>query len=211
MRTPGIGILSDGSSSLEGVSRIGSTTTTASFFDDAGTVEFKIPFEFKAGAAYTFPRGQIEVDLLTHFGAGVYDGFATDNPTTILSDAGTGSVTVQSLNTTPQVIDSRAVVNVAVGGHYTLTSNGTWVLHAGYATDLSPVGSEDTVFTKVNLQKITAGLSGRTKLFLGSIGVQYSMGSSDPILLSELQNGQRFTTHFDVANLGFVYSFALLF
>ena len=63
-----------------------------------------------------FSRGQVEVDLLTHLGAGVYDGLATDHPTTVLSDTGAGSVTSQALKTATSVFDSRAVVNRAVGG-----------------------------------------------------------------------------------------------
>ncbi len=211
MRTRGWGVLSDGASNLEGVSRLGGATTTGSFFDDQVAVEYRVPFEFKAGAAYKLPRGQVEIDLLTHLGAGVYDGISTDRPTTILNDTGAGSVTTQQLTTIPTVVDSRAVMNVAVGGHYNLTADGKWVVHGGYATDRSPVGDRDTLFTRVNLQKLTLGVSGRTKYFLGSLGVQYAKGSSGTVLLRELQNGQRFSTTFDVSNLGFVYSLALLF
>ena len=102
-------------------------------------------------------------------------------------------------------------MNVAIGGHYNLTSSGKWVLHGGYATDRSPVGEQDTVFTKVHLQNVTVGLSARTKYVLGSVGVQYASGSSSPIDLRRLQSGRVFTTNFDVSNLGFVYSLALLF
>jgi hypothetical protein len=211
IRTAGLGVLSAGSASLEGVSRVGGVTTTASQFDDDATVEYKIPFEFKAGAAYRFPRGQVEVDVLTHLGSGVYDAFSSARPTTILTDTGSGAVTAQQLATLPAIVDSRAVVNVAAGGRFNLTSDGRWTVHGGYATDRSPVGDEDTVFTKVHLRKMTLGFSGRTKYFLGSFGLQYASGSSGPILLRQLQNGQRFETNFDVANLGFVYSLALLF
>jgi hypothetical protein len=110
----------------------------------------------------------------------------------------------------PPVIDSTAVVNLAVGGHLNLTSNRSWVVHGGYATDRSPVGPDDTVFTKVNLQKITLGLSGRTPHFLGSIGVQYLAGESAPIALRVLPTGQP-TTTFKVNNVGLLYSLSVLF
>ena len=173
--------------------------------------DYGIPFEAKAGAAYRFDRGQIEVDLLMHVGNGVYDSFTSDQQTTILTDTGTGVVTAQQVAAIPAVVDSRAVVNVAIGGHYNLSSSGKWVVHGGYATDRSPVGDQDTVFTKVHLQKVTFGLSGRTKYVLGSLGLQYASGSSDPIVLRQLQSGRTFSTNFDVSNLGFVYSLALLF
>jgi hypothetical protein len=110
----------------------------------------------------------------------------------------------------PPVIDSTAVVNIAIGGHLNLTSDRSWTLHGGYATDRSPVGPHDTVFTKVDLQKITAGVSGRTTHFLGSIGVQYLAGSSDSILLRDLPAGQ-LATKFKVNSLGMLYSLSVLF
>ena len=211
LRTRGVGLLSGGASSFEGVSRVGSTTITASHFDDAGATQYRIPFEFKAGAAYAFPRGQLEVDLLAYAGAGVYDGFTSDRPTTILTDSSSGSVTAQPFATKPAIVDSRRVINIAAGGHFDLTTDRKWVIHAGYGTDRSPVGDQDTSFTKINLQKVTVGVSGRTTHALGSLGVQYATGSSAPIVIRELQNGQRFTTRFDVRNIGFVYSLALIF
>ena len=74
----------------------------------------------------------------------------------------------------------------------------------------SPVGAHDTVFTRVDLRKITAGVSGRTTHFLGSVGVQYVTGESDPILLRELPSGQ-LTTTFKVNSLGLLYSMSVLF
>lgn len=211
IRTAGLGVLSGGSASLEGVSQAGTTTTTASFFDADQSVEYKVPMEFKAGAAYKFARGAVEFDLLTHLGAGVYDAVTSVQPTTVLRDSGAGTVSRLQLATSPRVVDSRAVVNLAVGGHYNLTADGRWVVHGGYATDRSPVGDADTEFTRIHLQKLTVGLSGRTSLFLGSLGLQYSGGSSDTLLLKRLPNGQPLTTSFKVANLGFVYSLSLLF
>ena len=211
LRTAGLGVLSDGASTLEGVSKVGAATSTASFFDEEQAVEYSVPFEFKAGAAYKFSRGEVEFDLITHLGAGVYDAVTNPKAITVLADAGNGAVTVQQFGALPRVIDSRAVVNIAIGGHYNLTSDGKWVIHGGYGTDRSPVGEADTEFTKVHLQKMTIGLSGRTKFFLGSLGLQYLSGSSDPVLLRQLQGGRQFTTSFEVANLGFVYSLALLF
>jgi hypothetical protein len=54
-------------------------------------------------------------------------------------------------------------------------------------------------------------VSGRTKYFLGSAGLQYTTGTSDTILLAPLQNGQEVTTRIKMKNLGFLYSLALLF
>jgi len=84
------------------------------------------------------------------------------------------------------------------------------VLHGGYGTGRSPVGPRDTVFTKIDLQKLTAGVSARTRHVLGSLGVQYVTGASDPILLRDRPSGQ-LTTAFHVKNVNFVYSLSVLF
>ena len=94
--------------------------------------------------------------------------------------------------------------------HYNLTDTGSWVVHGGYGTDRSPVGPHDTVFTKVDLQKLTGGISARTSRFVGSIGVQYLTGTSDPIELRQLPNGQ-LSTVVAVHNLGLVYSLSVTF
>jgi hypothetical protein len=211
LRTSGFGLISDGTSTLEGVARTGSATTAASFFDDEQDVEYRIPFELKAGAAYTFGRGAVEVNVISHSGAGVYAAATSTAKTTVLTDSGTGTVTMQQFDAPPRTVDSRAVVNFAIGGHYNLAADGKWVLHGGYGTDRSPVGDADTEFTKVDLQKVTLGLSIRTKRFLGSLGMQHLSGSSAPMLLRQLQSGQQVFTSFDVASVGFVYSLALLF
>jgi long-subunit fatty acid transport protein len=103
------------------------------------------------------------------------------------------------------------VVNLAVGGRYQLTANRAWTLHAGYATDGSPVGDADTAMTKVNLQHLTVGLSARTKLFLGSVGFRYSRGKSGTVVLGRRADGSDVSTFFRVSSLGVVYSVALLF
>jgi hypothetical protein len=105
----------------------------------------------------------------------------------------------------------RGVVNLAIGGRYLLKQNGAVTLHAGYATDRSPVGEDDTAFTKVHLQNLTAGVSARTKWLLGSFGVHYASGQSDPLVLRPGANGTTFDTSFKVSNVGLVYSLAVLF
>jgi hypothetical protein len=212
VRSGGLGLMSSGTTSLEGLSRVGSVTTTASFLDASPDVEYRLPVEFKAGAAWKGTRAQVEIDILAFTGTGDYDSFTSDETLTVLVDQGTGTPPlVQVYPFRPPVVDSRSVVNVAIGGAYNLRSDGAWVLHGGYATDGSPVGDRDTTFTKINLNKITGGVSGRTKYFLGSAGLQYTTGTSDTILLAPLQNGQEVTTRIKMKNLGFLYSLALLF
>ena len=69
----------------------GTTTITASFFDPEPDVRFKLPFEFKAGAAWMGSRAQVEVDLLTYTGRTPYQGIETSESWTIITDPGTGA------------------------------------------------------------------------------------------------------------------------
>jgi hypothetical protein len=63
----------------------------------------------------------------------------------------------------------------------------------------------------VNLQKVTVGLTGQTKLFLGSLGLQYVSGTSGTFTLRTLPDGTPIQTRFDVSNLGLIYSLTLMF
>ena len=212
IRTPGFQLLSGGSFSHEGMSNAGMTTITASFFDPNPDVRFKLPFEFKAGAAWIGSRAQVEVDLLTYTGRSPYQALETSESWTIITDPGTGATpAVQHFPIERAVIDRQAVVNLAVGGQVSLTSSGSWKLHGGYTTDRSPVGPDDTFFTRVHMQAFTVGMSGRTGLLLGSIGLRYATGKSGDIPLRAFQDVQPLTTRLKVSNVGIVYSVALLF
>ena len=212
MRTPGIGITATGSASLEGLARVGAATATTTFFDPAAGVEYRLPFEFKGGVAWLGKRAQIEADVLAFSGTGQYQLVETVNTVTTITDSGQGTtpITVEQPYVSPTV-DARSVINVAVGGQYRLTESGAWALHGGYATDRSPVGANDTAFTKVNLQKLTVGMSARTSMFLGSLGLQYLNGRSDSLILGTVPDGSTISTRFKVSSFGVVYSLAVLF
>jgi hypothetical protein len=212
MRTPGLQLLSGGSFNHEGMANAGTTTVTASFFDPEPDVRFRLPFEFKAGAAWIGSRAQVEVDLLTYTGRSPYQALETSESWTIITDPGTGATpAVQHFPFERAVIDVQAVVNLAVGGQVNLTSSGSWKLHGGYTTDRSPVGPDDTFFTQVHMQAFTLGMSGRKGLLLGSIGLRYATGKSGDIPLRAFQDVQPVTTRLKVSNVGIVYSVALLF
>jgi long-subunit fatty acid transport protein len=212
LRTPGLGLTSSGDASLDGVVQAGTTTATSGFFDPDSSVEYRLPLAFKAGAAWIGTRGQVEFDVLTYSGTGEYTAIESRQPVTTVVDGGQGVPPVSSQVAYQGArVDSRAVVNVAIGGRYRLWSNRSWLLHGGYASDRSPVGANDAAFTKVDLQHVTVGLSGRTKLFLGSLGLRYSTGETGPMVLGASTDGDQFETTFKVSSLGLVYSIALLF
>ena len=212
MRTPGLQVLSSGSFNHEGMSNAGTTTVTASFFDPEPDIRYKLPFEFKGGAAWVGERAQVEVDVLTYTGRSPYQGIQTGEPWTIITDPGTGATPAVTQPSLEQgVIDPQVVVNLAVGGQVNLTSSGSWKLHGGFTTDRSPVGPADTFFTKIHMQAFTVGVSGRTSILLGSVGLRFESGTSGELTLRRFQDAQPLTTRLKVSNIGVVYSLALLF
>jgi long-subunit fatty acid transport protein len=212
MRTPGLGMTASGDASLEGLVRARPATVASGFFDPDVSAEYKLPLEFKAGVAWIGDRAEAELDVLTYSGTGDYTAIESAAPITVAVDNGQGGPpVVTQLTYQGARVDSRAVVNLAIGGRYQLTSNRAWTLHAGFATDGSPVGDQDTAFTKVNLRHLTVGLSARTKLFLGSLGLRYSRGKSGAVTLGRRADGSEVSTIFKVSSMGLVYSVALLF
>jgi hypothetical protein len=212
MRTPGLTFLKGGRYAQEGLFQIGSTTATVSFFDHEGHVQYKLPFELQFGAAYVGRRGQVEVDVSTFAGAGAYNAFESSHTQTITIDQGpTGPSSVQQRPFVPPVIDSRSVTNVAVGGQLNLFADGRLRLHGGYATDRSPVGPSDTLFTKVNMGVWFVGASFRTSVILGSAGIRYASGTSGELTLPGLPGGHEAHSKIHVSSVGLVYSVAVLF
>ena len=149
---------------------------------------------------------------LTSGGMAMLEGVPSTSSTTatasFFDDGATPSTAVYPAS--PLVVDSRTVTNIAIGGQYNLTSNGAWIVHGGYGTDRLPVGDQDTMFTKANLQKFSVGISARTTHFLGSFGVHQVTGVSEPVILRELPSGQ-VSTKFHLSSLGLVCSLSVLF
>jgi len=85
------------------------------------------------------------------------------------------------------------------------------MIHGGFATDRSPVGPDDTFFTKAHMQALTVGVSGRTSLILGSVGIRYDWGTTGEIALRRLQEIPQLKTRFKLSTIGVVYSVGLLF
>ncbi len=209
VRSPGLGLWSSGERYQDGVAASGATKISASLFDQDGQVTFRVPIEARIGAAYVRSRGEIEIDVSAHGGGGIYEAFRPSAPVVVVRDSGTGEApSVQEYPANASIIDSAAVANVAVGGQFNLTESGSWKIHGGFATDRSPVGPSDTLFTKVNMQAWTLGISARTRVVFASFGVRYESGLSDTFSIRRLQDGEPYLTRLKVRNVGFLYSIA---
>ncbi len=212
IRSPGIGLWSSGERYQDGLATTGARKISASLFEPDGQVRFRVPVELRIGAGYVRSRGEIEIDVTAYGGAGTYQAFRGSAPIVVVRDSGSGDPpSVQEYQTHPAIIDSRGVVNVAVGSEFKLAASGSWRIHGGFATDRSPVGASDTQFTNVNMQAWTVGVSGRTRFVFAALGVRYESGVSEPFAIRRLQNGELDTTRLKVRNVGLVYSLAFNF
>jgi hypothetical protein len=137
---------------------------------------------------------------------------STEQPVLIYGDAGA--------NRPPTVISqpfpgftsaSDGVVNVGVGGHYRPLQGRDLRVHAGLATNQSPVAAEDVVFNKVDLFTWTLGVSGSLGRFQFSAGFNHQSGNADDVTLRNLLNGQLVQSTIDVGMTGFIYALAYQF
>ena len=171
------------------------------------------PFEFHGGVAYTAARGEIEFDVHGYTPISAYAMIASDQPIVTYTNPGAGAAPggVEPVRTGGAISQSRGIANVAVGGHLLLNSNGIWRLHYGAGTDYSPVGDEDKVFTRLNRFSWSVGISGTKGPLQFTTGVNYRSGSSDNVVIRNLQNGEQVTSTIDVATLGLIYSLSYKF
>jgi hypothetical protein len=212
MRTPALTLFKSATRTSDGVAENGLSSIGASFFDADARFANHLPFEFSGGVAYTGAKGEIEVDVQAYTPVSAYAMIASDQPLVTYVNAGSGSGPV--IDTRPNdgaISQFRGMANVAVGGHVVLTSSGVWRLHFGLGSDFSPVGDEDKVFTKVNLFTWSLGISGTKGPLQFTAGVNYRSGSSDNVIVRNLQNGDLVTSGMDVRTIGLIYALSYKF
>jgi predicted porin len=75
----------------------------------------------------------------------------------------------------------------------------------------SPTGSEDTVFSHVDLTAWSVGVSGALGKFQFAAGLNQQSGMSRDVTLTNLLNGQPVLSPISVRLTGFIYSLAYQF
>ncbi|MFI5182335.1 MAG: hypothetical protein ACHQPI_13190 [Thermoanaerobaculia bacterium] len=213
LRTPGVCIFPGATYTADLVYQNGAASTQASFFDSqTASFRYKLPFEAVVGLAWVSHSFEIEVDVKGQTGNAAYDGFSSPNSVVFLRDPGDGSRAVITLEPFPGIpFEARSILNVSVGGHLNLDARGIWQLHAGFATDESPVGDGDRFFDRISLATATIGVSGAWRHIAGSLGVTYQFGTSGERPVPDLVGGRLAVTKFNVSNVGILYSVSYVF
>lgn len=211
VRMPAVTILKSGSYTSDAV-LAGSSDQGLSFFDPSAAFTYHFPFEIHGGAAYVRPRLEMEFDVHTYTRVAAYAMLSSSEPIITYADGAAGSAPV--IATQPFsgfTSESRAVVNASAGGHVSLTADGRWRVHFGAATDRSPVGTAEQVFTRVNLYGGTLGISGTKGGFQFTLGANYRAGSSGDFTVRRLPGVGQLPSGLRVETLGLIYAISYKF
>jgi hypothetical protein len=211
VRTPGLRIFPSGVYTLEGVNQNGAASEQVSFFDSEADFTYKLPLEAALGLAWVRPTFEIELNVKGQTGVSAYDGFASTRSVLRISDPGAGTPSVVTTPFAGIAFEGRAIWNVSLGGHYALDAKGTWKLHAGFATDRSPVGDGDRYFNRTDLTNVTVGVSGTAFHIAGSLGLSYQFGTTDTLSIQDVAGGTLARTTFKISNFGILYSASYAF
>jgi hypothetical protein len=205
IRTPAFASYTGGSYTSDGVANEGATSQGVSFFDPGAQFAYHFPFEISGGVGYVSPRVDLEFDAHAFTRVSAYTMLASAQPIVTYSDAATGTASIGTQPFEGFVTESRAVVNVAAGGHVALTGNGVWRVHFGLKTDQSPSGPNDQVFTHVNMVGGTLGVSGTKGRFQFTVGADYRTGSSS-LVIPQVRTGGAIVSGIRVSSIGLIYS-----
>jgi hypothetical protein len=211
VRMPAVTLFKSGSYTSEAIAA-GSADQGLSFFDPNAAFAYHFPFELHGGAAYVASRVQLEFDVHGYTHVATYAMLSSSQPIVSYAQGPPGSPPV--IVTQPFsgfTSESRGVVNTSAGGHVRLTADGRWRLHFGVATDRSPVGAAEQVFTRINLYGGTIGISGTKGGFQFTVGANYRKGSSNDFQVRPLPGVGALPPGLRIETLGLIYAIAYKF
>jgi hypothetical protein len=138
--------------------------------------------------------------------------FSSTENTLTYRDQGNGTAPVVASQPFPGLTTaSRAIANVAVGGHFQIRRERALRLHYGVASDLSPVAPEDQLFHHIDFVTGTVGVSGTVGKLTFSGGINYHGGTADDLIVRNVLTGQPVRTEVKIHSLGMLYSLAYQF
>jgi hypothetical protein len=212
LRTPGLPLYTSGTVTGEGTLTGDSATLGASLFDSSAKFEYKLPFELVGGLALIGSRAQVEIDVQGYSSISAYSIISSTQSYLIYTSPGNGAATTVRMQPFPGLTAaSRAMTNVSIGGFLQLKRDKAVLLHWGVASDLSPVGSQDQIFDRIDFVTSTIGLSGVYKKLSYAAGVNYRGGSSNNILIRDTLSGSPIQTSIRISTLGMIYSLSYQF
>jgi hypothetical protein len=175
VRSPGLKILSGGSVLYEAITVQGAASRHAFIQDPSADFSYHLPLQASLGAAFKFGPVQVEVDLRWHDGTHTYTLLASSQQVRIV-DTTSGVPVVTNLPLPGESYRARQVWNGSLGGHVDLGQYFT--INAGSYLDYSPADPAATVFRRVDLFGLRAGVSFQLEKFGASIGLGWEHGTA---------------------------------
>ena len=180
------------------------------FRDPEATFDYKFPLKATVGASITFGKGEIEADLRYHGSRDTYVIFDSDILATIISTDAAGVPTVENATFADIVEDTKAVYNLAIGGHYAFSPS--FRVHAGFFTDDSPVNNPETsLFRQLDLTGFSGGVSFGAGRLQASAGLSTSRGTSEERLVGPSLGGVSGSTRIEVTTYNLLYAISFEF
>jgi hypothetical protein len=182
----------------------------ASLFDAEADLDYHLPWEFQAGAAYENGRLAFELDLQAFTAIDAYSLLSSDQQVRIYGDTATAPPSLMTRPFAGLTSASDSVVNIGAGGHVRLLKDRDLRIHGGVGSNQSPAGAQDTVFKHVDLIAWSVGVSGSLGKFQFAAGLNHQSGTHE-LLLTSLLDGQQVRSPVSVRLAGFIYSLAYQF
>jgi len=208
--SPGIQVWGSTRIKIQGSESSGTSLADLTFRDESAEFKYAIPFQADIGLTVRFARGEIEADVHYHGAADQYVLYSSDTLAQATQVVGGTPPVVSSLPFTSTYAAVRAVANVAIAGNYRIGR--LMRVHLGVLTDRSPVPTDSSsVFTKVDLYRVTSGFSLTGASLSGSIGLAYGWGRGNDRSLVVTAGGLPGQTRLEVRTLNFIYALSYAF
>jgi hypothetical protein len=175
LRSPGLKILSGGSFQYEGITILANGTRHSFFQDPNAEFSYRLPLQASLGAAVKFGAVQVEVDLRWHDGTQTYTLLSSSQEVRIV-DTTSGVPVVTNASLPGVSYRAHQTWNGSLGGHLELGQYFT--ISAGAYLDFSPADSGTTVFRRVDLLGIRAGVSFQLDKLAASLGLGWEHGTA---------------------------------
>lgn len=207
---PGLRLTGTSRLSYQQIAASESGVAQLTFRDTEARFDYRIPLEIDAGIAIRWTRGEIELDVRHHGSVSSYELYASDSVARFVQDAA-GTPPIQTEVPFASTLNAaRRVTNFAIGGSYVIGRG--LRAHAGFATDDSPVESQQTSsFRKIDLYRATAGVSLTGRRLSGSLGLGYSSGAGSRESLQATPGGRTIQTRLEVQSLNLLYALSYAF
>jgi hypothetical protein len=175
VRSPGLKVSSSGSLLYEAITVLAAGSRHAFIQDPSADFSYRLPLQASLGAAVKFGPVEIEFDLRWHDGTHTYTLLASSQEVRIV-DTTSGVPVVTNLPLPGVSYRARQVWNGSLGGHVDVGRYFT--ISAGSYLDYSPADPAATVFRRVDLFGLRAGVSFQLEKVGASLGLGWEHGSA---------------------------------